>query len=463
MSLPMEQRITKFAKTKKMKLKLLIFSSLIAVGSYAQEGPYISDAIISLDKNNDVPEAYKFIEEAQSIIEGKSLSEVKAKNLQKYYYYQGLINLRIAQSQDPAIHGLNEMAVDDAVKFFQETLKYEKQLGKEKYTDESNYYLQECANLVFMRGAALSDAGNKAAAADAFLSVVELKQTLATPVLDTTSLYNAALLSEQAGESNTEYFNKAIALNEQLIALGYTGISWTVLDAESQQRVIAGSKASADRVIEQQPEKYSAPEATTPVTADLYRALVRLYKRTENKEKFQDVLKRGRAQFPNDDFFVKYELQEFLDNKDYESAMKNLDLAIQSDPSNPLFPYVKGVIQQTEMKNNEGAMASYDQALSINPDYFDALYMKGVLYVEKANAYTEEMNKLPLNANKKYNALKAEQKKVFEDALPYFEKAYAQRDQDADVLRALKEVYYKLEMNEKSMEMNKKLQDLPQE
>lgn len=446
-----------------MKLKLLIFSSLIAVGSWAQEGPYISDAIISLDKNNDVPEAYKFIEEAQSIIEGKSLSEVKAKNLQKYYYYQGLINLRIAQSQDPAIHGLNEMAIDDAVKFFQETLKYEKQLGKEKYTEESNYYLQECANLVFQKGAALSDAGDKAAAADAFLSVVELKKTLATPMLDTTSMYNAALLAEQAGEGNAEYFSKAIAINEQLIELGYTGISWTVLDAETQQRVIAGSKASAERVIEQQPEKYSAPEATTPITSDLYRALVRLYKRTDNKEKFKDVLKRGRAQFPNDDFFVKYELQEFLDNKDYESALKNLDLAIQSDPTNPLFPYVKGVIQQTEMKNNEGAMASYEQALAINPDYFDALYMKGVIYVEKANAYTEEMNKLPLNATKKYNALKEEQKKVFQEALPYFEKAYAQKDYDADVLRALKEVYYKLEMNEKSMEMNKKLQALSQE
>jgi tetratricopeptide (TPR) repeat protein len=446
-----------------MKLKLLIFSALITFGAWAQEGPYISDAIISLDKNNDVPEAYGFIKEAQKIIEGKNFAGVKDKNLQKYYYYQALINMRIAQNTDPEIRALNENALDESVEYFQKSLAFEKQIGKDKYTEESNYFLQQCANMIFSKGAAMSDSGNKEGAADAFFEVYNLKKdVLAQPFIDTTSLFNAVLLSEQAGETNPEYTQKALKGNEALLEMGYTGISWTVMDSTGQ-RVTAGSKEAANRVISQQPARYSDPQPSQAVTADIYKALVRLYKKTDNQAKYREILKLGREKFPNDDFFVKYELQDFLDSKDYESAMKNLDLAIASDTTNPLFPYVKGVIQQTEMKDKEGAKASYEKALSIDPMYYDALYMRGVLYVDEANAYSEKINELPLSAKKKYESLKAEQKKVFEQALPFFEKAYSIKQDDRDVVNALKEVYYKLDMPEKSLEMNKKLQELSAE
>ena len=281
--------------------------------------------------------------------------------------------------------------------------------------------------------------------------------------MDTTSLYNAVLLSEQAGEQNADYLQKAIDGNEKLISMGYTGISWTVLDAASQQRVVAGSKAAADGIVAQQADKYSDPQPTESATADIYKALVRLYKKTGQTEKYQEILSRGRAAYPSDDFFVKYELQDFLDAKDYDSAMKNLDLAIASDPENGLFYYVKGFIQSSEMDDNEGAMISFDKALELDPTNADAMYMKGFIYVDRANDITEEMNKLPLNAKTKYKQKKEEQKTEFEMALPLFEKAFELKPSDADVIRALKEVYYKLDMPEKSMEMNQLLQSMTAE
>ena len=225
---------------------------------------------------------------------------------------------------------------------------------------------------------------------------------------------------------------------------------------------MAGPKAAADGVIAQQPEKYSDPQPTEKATPDIYKALVRLYKKTGQTEK-QDILRRGRAAYPSDDFFVKYELQDFLDAKDYDSAMKNLDLAIASDPANGLFYYVKGFIQSSEMDDNQGALISFDKALELDPTNADAMYMKGFIFVDRANDITEEMNKLPLNAKTKYKQKKAEQKAEFEMALPLFEKAFELKPSDADVIRALKEVYYKLDMPEKSMEMNKLLQSIPAE
>ena len=104
--------------------------------------------------------------------------------------------------------------------------------------------------------------------------------------------------------------------------------------------------------------------------------------------------------------------------------MKNLDLAIASDPENGLFYYVKGFIQSSEMDDNEGALISFDKALELDPTNADALYMKGFIFVDRANDITEEMNKLPLNAKTKYKQKKAEQKAEFEMALPLFEKAF---------------------------------------
>ena len=110
-----------------MKKILLVCTTVVSMGLLAQEGPYISDAIISIDKNNDLKEAYGFIEEAERIISEKSLSEVKRKNLQKYYYYQGLINMRIHQSKDSTIQALNPNALDEAAEFFIQSMAYEKQ------------------------------------------------------------------------------------------------------------------------------------------------------------------------------------------------------------------------------------------------------------------------------------------------------------------------------------------------
>ena len=442
-----------------MKRKLLILSVFFSIVSFAQEGPEIGSAIIEIDKNNDIAEGYRFLQNAKAAIDSKGTSEVKTKNLQKYYHYQGLANLRIAQSEDEALRALNPNALEDAIKYLSESIAYETRIDKDRFMDRSNVYLQECANLLFNKGAKLSESGDKAAAAEAFFEVVRIKnEVLMNKYMDTTSYYNAVLLSEQAIPDNEEYLQKAIEGNLKLIEMGYTGISWTVLDSASGARVQAGNKAAAMRALEQ---GYKDPQPSPSVTPELYKALVRLYKQAGDTTAYRGVLADARQKYPNDDFFVKYELQDFLDAGEYEKAMNNLNLAIEADPENVLFPYVKGVIQHTEMNDKEGAMKSYDLALSIEPNYFDALYMKGLLFIDKANSFTEEMNKLPLNATKKYEALKAEQKQEFEKALPLFEQAYEINSVDADVIRALKEVYYKLEMPEKSMEMNEKLQSLP--
>ena len=137
-------------------------------------------------------------------------------------------------------------------------------------------------------------------------------------------------------------------------------------------------------------------------------------------------------------------LQEYLDSKQYDKALSILDEAIETSPENSLYYYVKGDIYLNQKKDEDQALAMYGKAVEIKPDYTDALYMSGFVYFNRAKSITEKINDLPGNKVKEYEALKKEQKEVFMQSLPYFEKALEVSPDDVDTLKALREVYYKV-------------------
>ncbi len=446
-----------------MKRLLLIICGFVYMGVMAQEGPSISSAILEIDRNNDLAEGKKYLDEAKELIESKGTGNVKEKNLAKFYHYQGLVNMRIAATPDPKINALNSNALEDAIKYYTLSIEYEAQSGKKRFSDKSLAQLATCSALLFQQAIDKSDANNKMGAAQDFKKVYMLKkETLKLEAWDTTSYFNAAIMAEQASRDTNltvdqakEARKMAISINEELLTMNYKGIAFSIKEVESGNRVSASSRVEAEAAVAS--EKYVDIQVEAPVTSDIYLALIRLYKSDGDESKYKDILSRARVAFPNDINLINMELQDYLDAKDIEGAMKILDVAIENDPSNKLYHYVKGVVNFNDVKNNDAALESYNRALEIDPKYFDALYMKGLLYIGEANKFTEEMNKLTINQTKKYDALKAEQKKVFAQAKPLFEAALEVSPEDADTLRALKEVYYRLGEYEKSKEMGDRL------
>jgi len=111
------------------------------------------------------------------------------------------------------------------------------------------------------------------------------------------------------------------------------------------------------------------------------------------------------------------------------------------------------------MNNLAEAEKAYLKAIELKPDYFEANYNLGALYVNQAAEIQNEANKLKLN-DPTYDSKKAEADKILQKSIPYLETATQLDPKDKSTLLALKEIYTRLSMYEKLKNVNSKLQDL---
>src|SRR5262249_18183745 len=107
------------------------------------------------------------------------------------------------------------------------------------------------------------------------------------------------------------------------------------------------------------------------------------------------------------------------------------------------------------------AKGNYSTALSKNQDNVDANYSLGALYFNKAAVRTQEMNALPEDFSsaglKKMESMKNEVMGLFDQALPYFQKAESVDHNDMNTLIALNEIYARKDDEVVSPEIKKRL------
>lgn len=432
-----------FAQNRFTKMKKLtaVAAFLLGFAAVAQEGPIISSAIIALDRNNDLVEAKKYIDEAASIIGTKPLTEIKSKDLSKFYYYQGLINYRIASSEDAEVKALDANALDKAAEGFANSLSYEEQVGSSRYTGQSAQQIIYVATDFARRAIAKAGENDYAGAYTDFMKTYSMKEEM--DQVDTTMLYNAAIMAQ-----NAEMLDKAIEHNQKLIELGYVGVVYTAKSAETGEEVTFSSKKQQTQMVNS--GKFTDPKAQGDLRADIYNTTAALALKQGDTALNQQLVKEGRQKFPNNIALLRSELQMFFDAKDYESALTNINQAIEASEGEDkvIMYYNKGVILQNEMERFDEALAAYQEALNLDPNYSDAQYMSSIIYIDRANAIGEEMNALPLSATSKYDALKKQQTEVFESAVPFLEAAYKSSPDDKQVITALRQVYRALKRYE---------------
>ena len=205
-----------------------------------------------------------------------------------------------------------------------------------------------------------------------------------------------------------------------------------------------------------------------------YSAIVNVYLMMKDTVGGMDMLKKGRAAYPNDINLVITETNYFLKTNNSKEALGNLNIAIAAKPADANLYLVRGNLYDNLANPKDAAgkdadkpkdyedkfkmaEADYKKAIELKPEYFDALYNLGVLYNNHGVSINKTADKITDNA--KYKAENDKATAEFSKAMPILEKALSVNPKDRNTMYALKQIYARMQMMDKLKEMNEKLKN----
>lgn len=203
----------------------------------------------------------------------------------------------------------------------------------------------------------------------------------------------------------------------------------------------------------------------------VYLDLLHMYGQDEaDADKYKATLTEAREKFPDNKDIIQEEINIYLEAKEYDKALGNLDKAIKLDPTNKQLLYARGIIldnQQatlrTEDKTDEAnaaydrAEADYKRVVELDPEGFDGNYSIGALYYNRGAEMLNEANNIMDDT--KYKAAKIEAETQLKSALPFLEKAHTIDPTDAQTMSSLKIIYARTNQMDKFDEMKEKLEN----
>ncbi|MFH1296063.1 MAG: tetratricopeptide repeat protein [Bacteroidota bacterium] len=208
-------------------------------------------------------------------------------------------------------------------------------------------------------------------------------------------------------------------------------------------------------------------------TPALFVSLSDLYRVEGDQENAMKYIQMGKVAYPDDPTVFLGETSVFLTFNLTDRALANLLAYIETDTTNFSVYFALGTIydrivndttvgEATRMDALEKAIDAYKKSLALNPEYFNALYNIGALYVNTAATIEMEANALPLDKVEEYETMKAELTNYLELAAPYLEQATSMQPDDVNTLQTLRLIYSRTGQNEKLRETNAKIDSLTQ-
>lgn len=372
---------------------------------------------IAIGQRNNRTSAFNYLrngklDRAKEFID-KTIEHPTTKEDAKAWFYRGNIYLSIHMSDIPEYKALDDNALETALEAYQKAQEYDK--SKEFYTDIlTNLFV--ISEQYYILGVDAYNSKSFKDAMHAFQHSVVVSEMMGSA--DTMALYNVALTAELASEN--EVAEKSY---KDLMKMGFN-------------------------------------------TPEVFVSLSKIYMAKGDTVGGLNYIKEGREIHPDDFNLLINEINVYLLTGDVEKALENLEIAVTKDDTNPTIFFAVGVAyDQLRSKYSDSgseyfakAEESYKKAIDLNPEYFDAVYNLGALYVNSAAILIEEANKLPLSEQEKYDELLGQANKYLELAMPTLEKAIELQPDDFSTMVSLKEIYTRMNEYDKLKEINKKIE-----
>ena len=179
----------------------------------------------------------------------------------------------------------------------------------------------------------------------------------------------------------------------------------------------------------------------------LYQEYVEL-KDTAN---FVRVLQESIEKFPAEPWFLQNLINFYIFSGQEQTAIEYLDKAIEREPGVAQYYHIRGNLKENAKKYEE-ALADFDKAISIDPKLADAVAGKGRVYYNQAVKMNEDA--AYISDNRQYQKALKEMDEVFAQSLPYFEQAHEMEPDNRNYMIILKQLYYRLHMDQKYEQIN---------
>jgi len=341
-----------------------------------------------------------------------------------------------------------------AGKTFVELVSFEKNSGLNKYSKKASPLLNEIVKRTTERGLKSYKSEDYKSASEQFELVYVLKPR------DTMSLEYAAL----AAFYNTDY-DKAIALYQNLLDMGYTGIQYKAINKVNGKTLYYSTKKEKDQQVSIGVAVDSEVEVTPSKTGDLVKNIAFSYIEKGDSQAALRAIDDAKKIFPNDYSLIIGEANIYFRLGDNAKFLEGLKQAIQIKPEDPLLHCNVGVLTLEQGYNKE-AIAHFKEAIRLKPDYSDAYNNIGVAIKKKEIPIIEEMNRMiseGMNRTSdfdKYDRLLLKRKVVYKEALPYYENALKYNPTSSSLMKTLIGLYELLEMYDKQKDLKAKLDAL---
>lgn len=347
----------------------------------------------------------------------KAIQDEKTKDDAKTWFYRGNIYLQLGVTDKEEFQNIAEKPLLEAFQSYMKAMELDE---KDEYTIDIDQNIRFIGQEYYNQGATLYNENDYINSAQNFLMSYNVYQEVGRT--DTVALLNYALAANQGGDPDN-----AIGKLEQLM-------EW----------------------------KYDDPT--------VYEAATNIYLQKGKVEKAIEAVNLGREAFPDNYPLLLAEINLYMSTQQPAKAIDAMKYAVKQDSLNYTIWRAMGdmydkMAEDTTVSKEKQKMAlreaqeAYKKAIEINPEYFDAYYNLGALYVNEAAEVQQMANDLPLDKVDEYNAMKAEADSLLGEALPHLEAALEIDPEDRNTMYSLKEIYTRLGQLEKAKEINMMLQE----
>ncbi|WP_027126876.1 tetratricopeptide repeat protein [Gelidibacter mesophilus] len=417
------------------KQTIIALALLVGSFSFAQKSE-IKDAEKAIKKSN-FAEAKTAINAAESAI-GSADDKMKA----QFYYVKG---------QAYYANGTGSSAdMDTAIESLNMVEQVEGANGK--YSKDVSEIKQGMLNSFLTNANAALEKKNYAASSSGFEKAYQMSKK------DTLYLYYAA-----ATAVNGEDYDTALKHYEELKNMGYEGIEteYIATNKESNEEEAFPSKSLMDISVKSGTHIKPTTKKSESKQAEIVRNVALIYMNQGNDAKAIEAMKDARIANPDDASLIISEANMQLKMGNREEFKSLIQEALVKDPNNPELLFNLGIVA-AEAGETEQAKGYYEKAIQLKPDYVDVYNNMAVLILGQEQTIIEQMNSLGSSAadNKKYDELKAQRSKLYEDAIPYLETTLKLRPTDLQAAKTLANIYSAIGETEKYKNMKAKVEEL---